>query len=94
MRSLKVILSSLAVVVLMGFFVPALAQEGSGDEPPGVNPNVLSDTGDQDGGVLGSSESVLPFTGGQLILFVVIGLLAVGVGMLVLRTARAKTSDA
>jgi hypothetical protein len=83
-RVAKAMLASLAVVVLMGFFVPALAQTGSGDKPPEVRPNVIQK--DKDSGVLGSDEGILPFTGGQIVLFVVIGFAAIGAGTIVLRS--------
>jgi hypothetical protein len=83
-RVAKAMLASLAVVVLMGFFVPALAQTGSSDNPPEVSPNVIQK--DKDPGVLGSNEGILPFTGGQIILFVVIGVAAIGAGTIVLRS--------
>jgi hypothetical protein len=83
-RVVKAMLASLAVVVLMGFFAPALAQTGSSDNAPEVSPNVIEK--DQDPGVLGSDEGILPFTGGQIILFVVIGIAAIGAGTMVLRS--------
>ena len=92
MRVVKAMLASLAVVVLMGFFVPALAQTGSSDNPPEVLPNVIQrDNNTQrdnnsDPEVLGSNEGTLPFTGGQVMLFVLIGVGAIGAGTLVLRS--------
>ncbi|MDQ4059319.1 MAG: hypothetical protein M3124_09390 [Actinomycetota bacterium] len=90
MRGIKVLLASLAVVALMGFFVPALAQEGSSDDPPRVQPNVLNKDD-----VLGSAEdnSVLPFTGAQMTLFVVVGFAAIGLGATALRVAKTRRSD-
>ena len=84
MRVAKAMLASLAVVVLMGFFVPAFAQTGSSDNPPEVRPNVIQK--DKDPAVLGSDEGILPFTGGQILLFVVIGIGAIGAGTIVLRS--------
>jgi hypothetical protein len=83
-RVMKALMASLVIVVLMGFFVPALAAPGSGDEPPEVQPNVISRTNDPE--VLGTDDAVLPFTGGQIVLFVLIGVGAVGAGTLVLRS--------
>lgn len=84
-------LTSLAVVALMGFFVPAFAQEGSGDNPPNVQPNVI----DKDSDVLGTAEdsSVLPFTGAQMTLFVVVGLAAIGLGATAIRVAKTRKSE-
>ncbi len=99
MRSVKVILSSLAVVVLMGFFVPALAQNGSGDPPPAVDPNVLDENEGRDPDVLGNVESgsesdgVLPFTGSELTLFVLIGAVAIGAGVLTLKTVKTRNGE-
>jgi hypothetical protein len=92
-RVMKAMMASLVIVVLMGFFVPALAQQvpGSGDNPPEVQPNVISKTDNPE--VLGSTESVLPFTGGQVVLFVLIGVGAIGAGMLVLRSSRRGSVD-
>lgn len=75
----------------MGFFVPALAQEGSGDDPPNVQPNELN----RDSEVLGGAEDngVLPFTGAQMTLFVVVGFAAIGLGAMAIRVARTKRSD-
>ena len=87
MRVMRAVLASLAVVVLMGFFVPALAQTGSDDNPPNVDPNVLQKDDGTGSGVLGSDEGVLPFTGGQILLFVVIGVAVIGTGMVVLKSA-------
>lgn len=86
-------LASLAVVVLMGFFVPAFAQTGSGDDPPDVSPNVIQRDG-TDSGVLSSNDGVLPLTGGQFVLFVVIGFAAIGAGTVILRSARGRGSPA
>ena len=94
MRIMRAVLASLAVVVLMGFFVPALAQTGSNDNPPNVSPNVIERDGDGGAGVLGSNEGVLPFTGGQVVLFVVIGIAAIGAGTIVLRRAGARRNSA
>lgn len=95
MRVVKAVLASLAVVVLMGFFVPALAAPGSSDDPPDVAPNVIQKGDKTDPAVLGSTEDdgVLPFTGGQVMLFVVIGVGAIGAGTLVLRSSRRSSVD-
>jgi hypothetical protein len=79
-------------VALMGFFVPALAQEGSSDEPPAVQPNTLN----KDSDVLGTGEDdgVLPFTGAQMTLFVVVGFAAIGLGATALRVAKTRRSEA
>jgi len=90
-RVMKTLMASLVIVVLMGFFVPALAGPGSSDKPPEVRPDVISRTGDPE--VLGSTESVLPFTGGQVMLFVLIGVGAIGAGTLVLRSSRRGSVD-
>lgn len=95
MRVMRAVLASLAVVVLMGFFVPAFAQTGSSDNPPDVSPNVIQKDDGTDPGVLGSNEDgVLPFTGGQIVLFVVIGLAAIGAGTIILRSAGWRRSPA
>jgi hypothetical protein len=92
-RVLKAVLASLAVVVLMGFFVPALAAPGSGDDPPEVQPNVIQKSDKTDPEVLSSNDGVLPFTGGQVMLFVVIGVGAIGAGTFVLRSSRRGSVD-
>jgi len=92
---MKALMASLVIVVLMGFFVPALAQQapGSGDNPPEVQPNVITRNNEPE--VLGStdSESVLPFTGGQVLLFVLIGAGTIGAGTLILRSSRKGSVD-
>lgn len=92
MRSLRVVLAALTVVALMGFFVPAIAAPGSSDKPPKVAPNEL----DRDPEVLGSAEDggVLPFTGGDIALFVLVGVGAMGLGAVTVRVARSRRSDA
>lgn len=91
MRVMKTVLASLAVVVLMGIFVPALAAPGSSDNPPEVQPNVIQKNNDPDPAVLGTAEdSVLPFTGGDVMLILLIGVAAIGTGTLVLRTVRSR----
>lgn len=89
---MKTVLASFAVVVLMGLFVPALAAPGSGDSPPDVQPNVIQKSDKTDPGVLGTAEDngVLPFTGGEIMLFVLIGVAAIGAGTLVLRTVASR----
>lgn len=94
MRVMRAVLASLAVVVLMGFFVPALAQTGSGDNAPNVSPNVIQKEDKADPGVLGSNDGVLPFTGGQIVLFVVIGIAAIGAGTIVLRSVGSRRGPA
>ena len=91
MRVMKTMMASLVIVVLMGFFVPALAAPGSSDDPPEVQPNVITRSNDPE--VLGSTEAVLPFTGGQVMLFVLIGVGAIGAGTLVLRSSRRGSVD-
>ncbi len=95
MRSLRVVLAALTVVALMGFFVPAIAAPGgSSDDPPKVAPNELDR--DRDPEVLGSAEDggVLPFTGGDIALFVLVGVGAMGLGAVTVRVARSRRSDA
>ncbi|MGH2698545.1 MAG: hypothetical protein ACRDJL_05010 [Actinomycetota bacterium] len=96
MRSLRVVLAALTVVALMGVFVPAIAAPGgSSDNPPGVAPNQL----ERDPEVLGSVEDaeddgVLPFTGGDIALFVLLGVGTIGLGIVTMRFARSRRSDA
>ena len=87
---MKALMASLVIVVLMGFFVPALAAPGSSDNPPEVQPNVITRSNDPE--VLGS-ESALPFTGGQVMLFVLLGVGAIGAGTLFLRSSRKGSVD-
>ena len=93
MKVVKTMLASLVVVVLMGFFVPALAQVGSSDNPPDVAPNVIQRDNNTDPEVLGSNEGILPFTGGQVMLFVLIGVGAIGAGTLVLRSVGSRRAS-
>ncbi len=82
------------MVVLMGFFAPALAAPGSSDDPPEVQPNVIQKSDKTDPEVLSSNEDgVLPFTGGEVMLFAVIGAAAIGAGTLVVRSTRKSSVD-
>ncbi|MGI8942045.1 MAG: hypothetical protein ACR2H7_09145, partial [Actinomycetota bacterium] len=67
----------------------------SGDQPPAVDPNVLDQNEGRGPDVLGSSESdgVLPFTGSELALFVLIGAVAIGAGVLTLKTVKTRKGE-
>ena len=93
MRSLRSVAVIALVFALMSISGVALAQYPpnpprvqSGGEGPTMNtPRVLGGTEDLGGGTDGS---VLPFTGADIMLFVVIGALAVGSGIVILRRTR------
>jgi hypothetical protein len=90
----------LAVFVLTGAAAPAFAQDGSGDNPPPLGKRIVRNNDNSSGsGVLGersatSPESVLPFTGSDLLLTLMVGAALIGAGTLVVRQYRLRRSPA
>ena len=91
MRSIKLMITAVFLLALMGLGPVALAQSTGGNvQPPGigseeVDPSVRSES---------PSSGTLPFTGADLTLFVVIGLGAIGAGTLIIRRTRRASSTA
>jgi LPXTG-motif cell wall-anchored protein len=90
MRILRLLAASVLACLVVGLFATAaLAQEGSGPEPD--NPGIEGETINPNPNDLGENEGdggVLPFTGADITLFVVIGLAAIGTGTLIVRRTR------
>ena len=98
MKFLKISVVGLMVAALMTLGGVAMAQTGSDDTPPDeVQPNRI--TRPQPAPAPGAGPSIqdrgqtLPFTGGDVTLFVIVGAGAVALGAIAVRAARAK-SDA
>jgi hypothetical protein len=95
-KLLKLTVVGLMVAALMALGGVALAQ-GSEDVPPEVGPNIITHPGPNTPPEVGPSfeerGETLPFTGGDVTLFVIVGAGAVALGAIALRAARAK-SDA
>jgi hypothetical protein len=62
--------------------------------PPGVDPNVIQKSNDPEVQGTADDDSVLPFTGGDILLFVVIGFAAIGAGTVTLRAVRYRRGSA
>lgn len=98
-KFLRISVVGLLVAALMALGGVALAQTGSGDTPPEdeVGPNVITQPGPVPAPGAGPSVQdrgqTLPFTGGDVTLFVIVGAGAVALGAIAVRAARAK-SDA
>jgi hypothetical protein len=105
-KSLKVVLATCLMVALMALAAPAFAQQGSSEQPPrvagkritkgGNGPNVAP--GFQERGATSGAPSVLgevlPFTGADLTLFVLVAAGAVGVGTVMVRSSRVRRAEA
>jgi len=106
MKGLRIVLAALLVSAMMAFAGPALAQEGSDDGPivrpdritkpgnggPNVGPSTLergATTADSAG-----AADTLPFTGSDLLVFVVIAAGAIGAGSLLVRSSRSRRAEA
>jgi hypothetical protein len=98
LKFLRIAVVGLMVAAFMALGGVALAQ-GSGDSPPEeeVGPNVIHQPGPVPAPEAGPSiqerGQTLPFTGGDVTLFVIVGAGAVALGTIAVRAARAK-SDA
>lgn len=85
------------VVALMSLGGVAMAQEGSGEQPPIVEPGRINRPGpnpDVAPTIQERGETVLPFTGSDVTLFALVGAGAVGLGTVVLRVSKARKVEA
>lgn len=98
MKFLRMMVVGLMVGALMALSGLALAQEGSGDNPPEVGPNRITKPGPVPEPNAGPSVQergqTLPFTGGDVTLFVIVGAGAVALGTIAMRAARARSDAA
>jgi hypothetical protein len=94
-KLLKLTVVGLMVAALMALGGVALAQ-GSEDVPPGIGPNIITQPGPNAPPQVGPSfqerGETLPFTGGDVTLFVIVGAGAVALGAVALRAARGKSN--
>jgi hypothetical protein len=94
-KLLRLAVVGLMVAALMALGGVALAQTGSGDVPPEVGPNIITQPGPVSPPEVGQGVQTrgetLPFTGGDVTLFVILGAGAVALGAIALRAARAKS---
>lgn len=86
------------VAALMALSGLALAQEGSDDIPPEVGPNRITKPEPVPAPNAGPSVQergqTLPFTGGDVTLFVIVGAGAIALGTIAMRAARARSDAA
>ena len=98
MKAVKLVVAAMMVVALMSLGGVAMAQEGSGEQPPIVEPGRIDRPGPSNPDVAPTiqerGETVLPFTGSDVTLFVLIGAGAVGLGSVVLRVSKARKVEA
>ena len=96
MRTIKLVTVALAMLAMLWLAGPAAAQDPyPPDNPPGGG--VGGANQGRDGEVSGVVESDddgdgLPFTGAEITMYSVIGLGAIGTGVLILRRTRAKAN--
>lgn len=90
--SASMLVLAVSVLAVMLFAATARAQEEPySDAEPTVQPSVegtSEETGEGDESDVLSSTSVLPFTGGDVMLFVIIAGAAIGTGLVLVRRAR------
>jgi LPXTG-motif cell wall-anchored protein len=93
MRSMKILLTTALVCVLMSLGSVAFAQQPAGGSGPEVNPpGIEGETITPQTEDTSTESGTLPFTGADVTLFLVIGLSAIGAGtILVRRTRRAES---
>jgi hypothetical protein len=96
-KFLRISVVGLLLAAFMALGGVALAQTGSDYNPPEVGPNVITQPGPVPAPDAGPSiqdrGQTLPFTGGDVTLFLIVGAGAVALGAVAVRAARAK-SDA
>jgi hypothetical protein len=97
LKFLKIMVVGLMVSALMALGGVALAQTGSDDTPPEILPDRITKPGPVQPPAIGPTiqdrGQTLPFTGGDVTLFVIVGAGAIALGTVAVRAARAK-SDA
>ncbi len=95
LKFLRIMVVGLMVSALMALGGVALAQTGSDDAPPDVKterqerPGPVAPPGS--GPTILDRGQTLPFTGGDVTLFVIVGAGAVALGTIAVRAARAKS---
>ena len=98
MKAVKLVIAAMMVVALMSLGGVAVAQEGSGEQPPIVQPGRTERPGPSNPDVAPTiqerGETALPFTGSDVTLFALVGAGAVGLGTVVLRVSKARRVEA
>jgi hypothetical protein len=90
MRTIKLVTVSLAMLAMLWLAGPAMAQDPYPPDNPGGGVGGAGE-GRGDNGVSGEGEG-LPFTGAEITMYSIIGLGAVGTGVLILRRTRTKAN--
>ncbi len=102
MRSIRILLVTAFVAVAMGVMGSAFAQ--SNEQPPNVLPKRINNQGPNNGNDVApgffsrpsergaTAPSALPFTGADLTLFGVVGVIAVAGGVVLVRRTRHRTA--
>ena len=90
MRGFRTLMVCLIAMFALSFAAPAFAQENYPPDIEGNNqgPGVLGTAEEEGPSTLG--DSVLPFTGGDLVLFVVVGAGAIVLGATIVRRTRSR----
>lgn len=89
MRKMRILVAAVSLAIALLAAVPAMAQENYAPDIEGERDFQIQPESD----VLGSDEAgdegdVLPFTGGQVITFTLVGLGVVAIGTMLVRRAR------
>ena len=99
LKAVRLVVAAMAIIAMMSLGGVALAQEGSGEQPPVVEPNRITQPGPSGNDNVAPSiqergGTALPLTGSDLTMFALVGASAVGLGVLVLRVSKARRVEA
>jgi LPXTG-motif cell wall-anchored protein len=99
LKAVRLVVAAMAIIAMMSLGGVALAQEGSGEQPPVVEPNRITQPGpggndDVAPSIQERGGTALPLTGSDLTMFALVGASAVGLGVLVLRVSKARRVEA
>jgi hypothetical protein len=97
LKAVKLFVAAMMVIGMMALGGVAWAQEGSGEQPPVIEPERVNRPGpgpDVAPTIQERGGTALPFTGSDVTTFVVVGAGAVGLGALVLRVSKARKVEA
>jgi hypothetical protein len=98
LKAVKLVVAAMMVIAMMSLGGVAVAQEGSGEQPPQVGPGRIDRPGPNPPDVAPTIQerggTALPFTGSDVTLFVLVGAGAVGLGTVVLRVSKARKVEA
>jgi LPXTG-motif cell wall-anchored protein len=98
LKAVKLVVAAMMVIAMMSLGGVALAQEGSGEQPPVVQPDRINRPGPSNPDVAPTIQerggTALPLTGSDITLFVLVGAGAVGLGTIVLRASKARKVEA